>query len=131
MTKYLKTMLFGAVLVFTLGLLGCRTAPIYNVEQSPIDVSAQASLQDIKKTIIVAGASLGWQMKEAEPGLISGTLHLRKHMAKVDIPYSKTNYSITYKDSAELSYDGSSIHKNYNGWVQNLDRAIQAGLSVL
>ncbi|MEN8168586.1 MAG: hypothetical protein ABFR65_14065, partial [Pseudomonadota bacterium] len=79
MTKYLKTMLFGAVLVFTLGLLGCRTAPVYNVEQSPIDVSAQATLKDIKKSIMQSGVGLGWQMKETEPGLITGTLYLRDH----------------------------------------------------
>lgn len=129
--KYLKIILFGAVLVFTLGLMGCRSAPIYNVEQSPIGVSAAASLKDIQKTIITAGAGLGWKMKEQVPGTITGTLNLRKHMAVVEIPYSNTEYSIIYKDSAELGYDGSSIHKNYNGWVQNLDRAIQAGLSVL
>ncbi|MEN8168237.1 MAG: hypothetical protein ABFR65_12285 [Pseudomonadota bacterium] len=124
-------MLFGAVLVFTLGLLGCRTAPVYNVEQSPIDVSAKASLEDVKKSIMQSGVGLGWQMKETEPGLITGTLYLRDHMAQVDIPYSKTNYSINYKDSAALKYDGSSIHKQYNTWVQNLDRAIQASLSIL
>ncbi len=129
--KHLKIILFGAALVFTLGLMGCRTAPVYNVEQSPIAVSAQATLKDIKKVIIVAGVGLGWKMQENAPGLITGTLNLRKHTAVVEIPYSMTDYSILYKDSAELGYDGSSIHKNYNGWVQNLDRAIQAGLSVL
>ncbi|MDJ0805478.1 MAG: hypothetical protein QNJ78_01460 [Gammaproteobacteria bacterium] len=129
--KHLKIILFVTVLAFTIGLMGCRTAPLYNVEQSPVDVSAQATLKDVRKAIITAGASLGWKMKENEPGIITGTINLRKHMAQVTIPYSKTNYSILYKDSAELQYDGTSIHQNYNGWVQNLDRAIQAGLSVL
>ena len=129
--KHLNKILFGAMLVVTLGLTGCRTAPVYNVEQSPVEVSAQATLKDIKKAIIVAGVGLGWKMKENETGIIIGTLNLRKHMAQVEIPYSKTDYSIIYKDSVELNYDGSSIHKNYNGWVQNLDRAIQASFSAL
>ncbi len=129
--KHLSKILFGAILVVTLGLTGCRTAPLYNVEQSPVEVSSQATLKDIKKAIIVAGVGLGWRMKENQPGIITGTLNLRKHMAQVEIPYSKTDYSILYKDSVELNYDGSSIHKNYNGWIQNLDRAIQASFSAL
>jgi hypothetical protein len=129
--KHLSKILLGAILVVTLGLTGCRTAPLYNVEQSPVEVSSQATLKDIKKAIIVAGVGLGWRMKENQPGIITGTLNLRKHMAQVEIPYSKTDYSILYKDSVELNYDGSSIHKNYNGWIQNLDRAIQASFSAL
>lgn len=86
-------------------------------------------MEDIKRAIVTAGASLGWQMKETSPGNIEATLILRKHMAKVDIPYSKTGYSIIYKDSMELFYDGTSIHTNYNGWIQNLDRAIKNSLS--
>jgi hypothetical protein len=125
----LKMLLFVTTLVMTLAIVGCRTAPIYNVEQAPINVSANTGVSEIKKAILVAGASLGWQMKEVEPGHILGTLHLRKHMAQVDIPYSQTSYSIKYKDSMELDYDGSMIHKNYNGWIQNLDHAIQASLA--
>lgn len=129
--KMLKNIILLTAVIFALGLTGCRTSPVYNVENAPINVSAKASIEDIKQTIITSGASLGWQMKEVEPGHIVGTLYLRDHMAKVDIPYSKSGYSITYKDSAELGYDGTKIHSNYNGWVQNLDRTIQARLTAL
>jgi hypothetical protein len=127
--KSIRNVPFFAVVVFTLSLAGCRTAPVYNVENSPVNVSSKASIDDVKRAIVTAGASLGWQMKEESPGHIVGTLILRKHMAKVDIPYSKSGYSITYKDSMELQYDGTTIHSNYNGWIQNLDRAIQNSLS--
>ena len=129
--KHLKTILFMIVLALTVGLVGCRTVGVYNVDQSPIDVSAKATLSDIKKSIMRSGAQLGWQMKETEPGVITGTLHVRKHMAQVKIPYSKTSYSILYNDSAELNYDGTNIHKRYNTWIMNLDRSIQANLSIL
>jgi hypothetical protein len=52
-------------------------------------------------------------------------------MAVVDVNYTPQTYSITYKDSSNLGYDGQSIHKNYNGWVQNLDKAIRAQLGAL
>ncbi len=127
--KTFRNVLLCAAVVFTLTLMGCRTAPVYNVENAPVDISPTSTVEDVKRAIVSAGAGLGWQMKEESPGHIVGTLILRKHMAKVDIPYSKTGYSIKYKDSAELSYDGTTIHSNYNGWIQNLDKAIKSSLN--
>jgi hypothetical protein len=49
----------------------------------------------------------------------------------VDIPYSAKSYSITYKSSSNLNYDGTTIHSNYNGWVQNLHKAINTQLNTL
>jgi len=126
-----KKLAFIAMITLTLALIGCRTAPVYNVTEAPVDVSSSATAKDVKKAIMVAGAGLGWQMKEVEPGHIVGSLFLRKHSAVVDIPYSTSSYSIIYKDSTELNYDGTNIHNNYNGWIQNLDRAIKASLSAL
>jgi hypothetical protein len=117
-----------AALVF---LAGCRAAPIYNVEKAPIQISSKHSSKDITKAIQRAGVALGWQMKAKKPGHIVGTLYLRTFVAVVDIRYSPKSYSITYKKSSGLDYDGTNIHKNYNGWVQNLDRRIQGQLSAL
>lgn len=103
---------------------GCRTAPVYSVDNAAVGASGKHTTSDVGKAIIRAGNSLGWQMKKVSPGKIIGTLHLRKHMAQVEITYNSKAYSINYKDSAELHYDGSTIHSNYNGWVQNLNRSI-------
>ncbi|MGH8661619.1 MAG: hypothetical protein ACREUB_07615 [Burkholderiales bacterium] len=111
---------------------GCRGAvPVYNVTNAPVAASKTASLDDVGKAIVRAGVTLGWQMKETKPGHVLGTLYLRKHVAVVDVNYSATSYSIQYKDSTELNYDGQNIHPNYNGWIQNLDKAIRAQLSTL
>jgi len=117
-----------AALVF---LAGCRAAPIYNVENSPIQITSKHTSSDIKKAITRAGVGLGWQMKSKKPGHIVGTLYLRNLIAVVDVRYNAKSYSITYKSSSGLDYDGTNIHKNYNGWVQNLDRRIQAQLSAI
>ncbi|MCU7844746.1 MAG: hypothetical protein KZQ93_12990 [Candidatus Thiodiazotropha sp. (ex Monitilora ramsayi)] len=124
----MRKLAFVAMIALTMGLIGCRTAPVYNVEEAPVNASSKVSAENVKKAIMSAGAGLGWQMKEVKPGQIVGSIFLRKHSAVVDIPYSATKYSIIYKDSTELKYDGSMIHSNYNGWIQNLDRAIQARL---
>ena len=66
-----------------------------------------------------------------KPGLLEGTLRLREHTAVVDIAYSTSNYSIVFKSGVNLSEKDGQIHKNYNGWVQNLDRGIGTELSRL
>ena len=114
-----------AALVF---LAGCKTNPVYNVDNAPIDVSGKHSSKQIQKAIISAGKSLGWKMRAKKKGHIVATLFVRKHVAIVDIRYSTKSYSITYKDSKGLNYDGNNIHKFYNSWVQNLDNRIQSHL---
>lgn len=106
--------------------------PVYNVTDAPVAASKpNPSLDDVGKAIQRAGVTLGWQMKDTKPGHILGTLYLRKHMAVVDVNYSAKSYSIVYKNSTELNYDGQNIHPNYNGWIENLDKAIRAQLSAL
>lgn len=130
----MKHNLISVILVSlaALFLSGCpHQAVVYNVDNVSIVVDGDHSLDDIKKAIIRAGGALGWSMKPVEPGKILGTLHLRSHMAQVNIPYSKSSYSISYKDSVDLNYDGEKIHSNYNGWIMNLDRGIRNQLSML
>jgi hypothetical protein len=113
-------------------LVGCRSDAVYNVEDAAVVSSVDnVSLDAVKKAIMRAGGGLGWVMKDAGAGKMIGTLSLRKHVAVVDIDYSTKSYSIRYKDSQELNYDGTNIHKNYNGWVQNLQRGIQTQLNLL
>ena len=144
--KYLLVVLLGAVMAVT---TGCRTNAVYNVpDQSVLTNKSQLTEEDVKKAIIRAGSTLGWNMFADKPGNVLGTLRLRKHMAQVDIYYDLNKYNITYKDSQNLNYEAagseytdedgnshinknSTIHSNYNGWVQNLDRAIKAQLNTL
>ena len=106
-------------------------------------------MEDVQKAIIRAGSGLGWNISPVEPGHATGTLYLRKHMAKVDIRYDLKGYSITYNDSSNLNFEPAgtetsdpatgetqksttgTIHSNYNGWVQNLDNAIRVQLGTL
>lgn len=121
---------FALVSVFLL-LIGCRSAPVYDVTAAPVSAPKAVTLQDVEKAIIRAGAGLGWQIVSREPGKAEGILALRGHRAVVDITYDTKSYSIKYKDSSNLDYDGKNIHSNYNGWIQNLDKAMRTQLSLL
>ena len=111
-------------------LASCRTADVYNVQNAP-GASKPVSMADVEMAIRRAGHGLGWQIVPQGPGKAEGTLVLREHRAVVDITYDVKSYSITYKDSSNLHYDGKTIHSNYNGWIQNLDKAIRAQLSAM
>jgi hypothetical protein len=117
--------------VAVLLLVGCRTGGIYNVQGAPVAGAKVVAMQDVELAIRRAGVSLGWQIVPRAPGKAEGILVLRDHRAVVDITYDTKTYSIQYKDSRNLGYDGTTIHANYNGWVQNLDKAIRTQLSLL
>jgi hypothetical protein len=63
-------------------------------------------------------------MVPVRPGVMRATLNLRTHVAVAEITYDAQHFAIRYVDSVNLQYDGTSIHKNYNSWIQNLERAI-------
>lgn len=130
MRKLLSATLFMAAVIT---LPACRTAPIYNVADTPViaTVAKPLTANQVQQAIVRAGGGLGWVMRAEKPGLIVGTLNIRSHQAVVEVPYTNTSYSIKYKSSQNLNQEGDQIHRNYNGWVMNLDRAIQAQLSSL
>ena len=123
------------VLVVTALLLiaACATTqPVYDVTQAPIAANKpNPTMDDISKAIVRAGTGLGWQMNPDRPGHLTGRLLLRTHVAVVDIDYTQSVYSIKYRESTNLDAEGGNIHKNYNGWIQNLDKAIKTQLQNL
>ena len=108
-----------------------RCDPIYNVTDAAVTSASGKPLTNdqVKQAIIRAGAALGWVMKEAGPGKLTANLAVRKHTAEIEIPYSPKAYSIKYKNSTNLDAADGQIHKNYNGWIQNLSKGINAQLS--
>ncbi len=126
-----RTLAVAAAMALALG--ACTTAPIHNIQDTPVRTTSGKALSasQVRAAIITAGTSLGWRITDAGPGKLAGKLTLRTHSAAVDIPYSATRYSIVYKSSENLMASEGSIHRNYNGWVTNLDRAIQTEISRL
>ena len=128
----MKKVILGLMsLAFILGISGCGSAKVMNVPEQTI--SQKATSDDVYKAIQRAGAGLGWMIQKSDNSTATATLNLRSHQAIVLIKYSSTSYAIDYKSSIDLNYsekDGT-IHKNYNGWIQNLNKAIGVQLSLL
>ena len=114
-------------------LAGCTSAPIRNVNDAPVVTGSgkPVTAEQVRTAILGAGKGLGWTMTPADPGLVVGRITLRGHTGVIDVRYTPKSFSIQYKDSTGLNYIDGQIHKNYNGWVENLERDIRGNLLAL
>ncbi|GAA5215107.1 hypothetical protein ACFSJ3_01490 [Corallincola platygyrae] len=110
-------------------LTGCKSTPVANLEGEQIP-SGLTEAQFVK-AVTEAGHLRGWVIKKESDGHLVGDIQVRSHYAAVDINYSASEYSITYKDSENLKYDGERIHRKYNQWISNLNLDIQKELRML
>lgn len=115
-------------------LVGCSTSrPLYNVEKAAVFTGSGSppTLDQVRRAVVVAATQKGWTVKRIGSGQMQATINVRKHMAQVVIAYSTKSYSITYKNSHTLEYDGALIHRNYNKWVHNMEVLINRQLGLL
>jgi hypothetical protein len=101
-----------------------------NVAAEPVVVTPgkTATNDNVRDAILRAGAGLGWQMRAAGPGVVAGSIALRGNSANIEVRYNPKTYDIVYKSSTGLESQGGQIHKNYNGWIENLNNAIRREL---
>ena len=114
-------------------LAGCNAVPIRNIADAPVVTGSgkPATAEQVRGAIVSAGNGLGWTMTPTTPGLVTGHLALRGHSAIIEARYTRSTYSLLYKDSSNLGHQGDQIHKNYNSWIENLNRDIRAKLMSL
>ena len=128
----MKRALWAFTLVVMVVMSSCL-APLKNVTDSAITTGSEksASIQELGEAVIRAGGALGWRMQRIKPGHIVGTLFLKSLMAAVDITFNEDVYSIRYKNSSNLKYDGAEINPDYNEWIKKLDDSINREFSML
>lgn len=124
--RFVLGLTFACALV-SLAPTDALAAKVLTIDSVPIDASL--SLGEIEKRIKAAGTKRGWKSKTIAPGHIEAVIHVRTHIAKVDIKFDTTSYSIFYKDSKNLKYKEGKIHRAYNNWVTNLKNDIEVELS--
>lgn len=118
-------------------LAGCRAGqPVYNVTSASYATASarKPSMGQVERAIIRAGAKRGWSFTPVAPGQLQGSTVVRgKHRATVTVVYSRSDFSIQYKDSQNMEYDPATgnIHPNYNSWVRLLEQDIRAEISAI
>lgn len=123
-----KFRILAACLVCLFTLVGCssRSAYILNVNKP---ITGHYSIDQVKNAILEAGQEREWVMTPVSPGVINGHIDQRGHIADIRINYSTSSYSINYVTSQNLRAARGKIHRNYNRWINKLDREIQLRLS--
>jgi hypothetical protein len=108
--------------------VGCHTAAIAPVEGS---VPEKMDLKKVESAISKGASERGWIAKTLSPGTIELSLQNRSHRVVVDVKFTPSNYTITYKDSSNMNYDASSntIHPKYGKWITNLRQSIDKNLA--
>jgi hypothetical protein len=109
-----------------------RTKPVYNVVDKPIRAASgrQLDLDEVEVLLRSAAEFKGWKVNEEGDGHLSARINVRTHYAEIDIHFTAENYSITYRDSRELMYDGEKIHRNYNKWIKLIEENVDERLSL-
>jgi len=107
-----------------------RTQPVLNLTNVPVMTGSgkAASVDQVKQAIFEGASYKRWQVRDEGPGHMVAQIYVRTHMAEVDIKYDAKTYTITYKNSSNLLYDGAEIHRNYNKWIQFMSDEINARL---
>ncbi len=117
------------LLVTTFALMGCKKNPPINNPLVGINTSKALTQDEVRLAIITACPRTHWVAKDIKPGEIEATVHVRSHTAVVTISYNAKEYHIKYKSSTNLHAKDGTIHKNYNGWIDNLRRNIDVELA--
>jgi hypothetical protein len=99
--------------------------PLYSVVDTRFSNGPLDDLSGVAKDIRRAATMLGWIVEDREPTEILATNRKGQHAGIVTIRFDTAKFSINYRNSTRLDYDGDNIHKLYNRWVADLERAIQ------
>ncbi len=111
-------------------VVGCKsTIPVRDYMNEPLvqyGDNAKSTMKSVEKSIVKGAVMLGWNTVVNSDSQITATLNIRKHKLVVDIFYDEKSFSVKYKDSVNLKYNGRKIHRQYANWVTNLIRSIKA-----
>ena len=122
----MKRVVFLVVLVASIAFVRAEAARVENLEGLAIPSrtdGTQFSLEEVRTLIMKGCAEREWKPEYEGESVITCSILVRgRHFVKVEIPFSETGYSILYLDSEEMDYNPNkqTIHRKYNGWVNNL-----------
>lgn len=122
----MRTLLMTMALA--LASAGCAmTIPMPSYDHVNI-TQFRRSTDEVGAAIERALVSRNWVVTARRPGELDASLVGPEFRADITIPYSASAYSLRYRDSQGLDYDGENIHRHYNNWMNNLSISIEREL---
>ena len=115
----------SAIFVTVILTAACTTRPVVTYENESLRIPDYVSMKQVELGIKQAAAKRGWMVERLEPGRLEATLKVKnKFILVVYITHTTEKMSIRYKDSVNLKYDGTNIHRNANRWISKLKKSI-------
>lgn len=100
--------------------------PIRNYEGVPFATPAPLAARE--DAIQRAALAQRWVVEQRGPRLLRATYTQRRYQAVVEIPYERDSFSIRYVSGQNLdTVTPGHVIRDYNSWVDALQRAIAAG----
>lgn len=116
-------------------LASCATEQMHKVDKVDYGYYTKKGLtmEKVRATIERTAVRNGWQLSDQKEGSFVGKREWGggKHNIVVDVLYDLRKFSINYRDSHQMRYDGSWIHNSYNRMVQKLEEDIIAAVNAL
>ena len=108
-------------------LPSCRvnTQPVMNVERPIYKNHGQLEIAIIREKIVAGLDDKGWGVIDESDGWMVAEVRDDEQWARVRITYDESHYTIIHFEShPDFEWNGKTIHRRYNSWVENLDEAI-------
>lgn len=99
--------------------------PIRNHEN--VSFPGPGTLAQREEQIQRAALAQRWVVESRGQRLLRATYTQRRYQAVVEIPYTRDGFSIRYVSSQELEQSPGYVLRDYNQWVERLQRAIVTG----
>ena len=130
MTRILSLSLIALLGLMLAPYADARTQPVYNIVDKPVRSGSGNALtqEQVGDALAAAARYKRWTVEQVEPGYLKAQIVVRKHFAAIDIRYTDSTYSITYRDSEVLKYDGEKIHRNYNKWIKLIEQEADSNM---
>ncbi len=122
----MRKLLMAIALAAGLGACVTMIMPMERLENVP--VSHRDGEAGVGAAIDRALASRGWVVTDRRAGETDATLIGSEYRANIAVRYNASSYSVIYRDSEGLDYDGQKIHRHYNNWLNNLRISIEREL---
>ena len=106
---------------------GTRGEPIRNYDSIPFLGVATADQREDQ--IQRAAIAQRWVVQVHRPRVLRATYTLRRYQAVVEIPYTRDTFGIRYVTSTNLEQTPGYVLRDYNEWVDRLQRGIVTGRS--
>lgn len=106
-------------------LAGCVTAPVYEVEDRPLDYDRPISIEEVGRRIERAATMQNWTTQRLSPGHMIASKKKGRHVGTVTIAYDTRRFSLLFRNAVDFKHSGGRIHKLYNEWVRVLEDTIR------